>query len=97
MPKPEFENTQSEEVADLRKDVESFAQQLGPVAGSKDLGMLAIATTETAIPHGQRRVPKWFLYSGPNVYTDIKATKAADDKFIYLSAAVACTVGIVVF
>lgn len=94
---PRFANTQSDDVGTLRKDVLDMSQQFGHLAGAKALGVFALATTVTRIPHGQVVAPHWLIYDGPDVAATVYQTAPADRAFLYLAASVACNVGVAIF
>jgi hypothetical protein len=70
--------------------------QLSDRSGAKDLGTVAIAATETRVPHGQGFAPKWGVY---NVEGDARIwqTQDADRTFLYLRASAAVDAGIEVW
>lgn len=96
MPTPEFTGTRIDNVTLLRNEVVDFAGQMGPLAGSTDLGPIVIGTAETRVAHGQRAAPRWFPCNVHGLAI-IGQTREPDATHLYLYATALVSAVIVVF
>jgi hypothetical protein len=94
---PQFQDPASDDLTALRRALVRMAEQFGEMAGSKDLGMVALAGDTSFVPHGLGRKPKRWGYSNPTEFATVRQDKEADSTFLYLSASAPVTVAIQVW
>lgn len=80
-----------------QQDLVRVVEQLGEGAEARLITGVEVGTSETGIQHGQRSVPKAVLVCPRGAVAAGRGPTPPDATFIYLIAASACTVDVLVF
>jgi hypothetical protein len=97
VPRPQFPETRTDFVADIRRDVKRLASQLTEVCLAKDLGDFLIGIDETPIPHGLPAAPKRWTATNLDAFAHVRETRRPDARYVFLVADAQVTAGVVVW
>lgn len=77
---------------ELHERIRELVRQLEPLV----IANVEVRTTETAIAHGQKSVPRWVRDSTPHSLSRVRQTRAPDATNVYFRASKKCVIDLLV-